>query len=105
MSLLRDYDVTWPNGTHQALGWADTLNIGVSITAPQCFIGSSYNFYFFYVMQMALPVGLMWAWLCMHEWLAGWLACTFHDASKLSLPHAIALHDCACCACARLELS
>lgn len=57
MALLRDYDVTWPSGTHNALSWADTLNIGVSITAPQCYIGDSFNFYFFYVLQMAMPVG------------------------------------------------
>ena len=56
LALLGDYDVKWPSGTHNALSWSDTLNLGVSIAAPQCFIGAKYNFYFFYVLQMALPV-------------------------------------------------
>ena len=56
LALLRAYDVTWPSSTDQALSWADIVNLGVSITAPQCFIGAHYNFYFYYVMQMALPV-------------------------------------------------
>ena len=55
MSLLRDYDVTWPSSTIQLLSYSDSLNLGISITAPQCFI-PGYNFFVFYIATMAQPV-------------------------------------------------
>lgn len=55
MSLFRTYDVTWPDQTQQNLSWADTFNVGLSVAAPGCWI-SHYNFYVFYLIQMALPV-------------------------------------------------
>ena len=55
MSLLRDYDVIWPNSTIQLLSYSDSLNLGISITAPQCFV-KGYNFFVFYVATMAQPV-------------------------------------------------
>ena len=58
MSLFRTYDVTWPDQTQQNLSWADTLNVGLSVAAPGCWI-PHYNFYVFYLIQMALPVGLL----------------------------------------------
>ena len=57
MSLLRDYDVTWPSSTIQLLSYSDSLNLGISITAPQCFV-PGYNFFVFYIATMAQPVGL-----------------------------------------------
>ena len=57
MSLLRDYDVTWPSSTIQLLSYADSLNLGISITAPQCFV-PGYNFFVFYIATMAQPVRL-----------------------------------------------
>jgi len=57
MSLLRDYDVTWPNSTIQLLSYSDSFNVGISITAPQCFV-PGYNFFLFYIATMAQPVGL-----------------------------------------------
>ena len=58
MSLLRTYDVTWPTATHQTLSWADTLNVGLSVAAPGCWI-PHYNFYVFYLIQMALPASAL----------------------------------------------
>ena len=55
MSLLRTYDVTWPSATQQNLSWADFVNVGFSVAAPGCWI-KGYNFYIFYVVQMAMPV-------------------------------------------------
>ncbi len=55
MSLLRDYDVTWPSSTIQLLSYSDSLNLGISITAPQCFV-PGYNFFVFYIATMAQPV-------------------------------------------------
>lgn len=55
MSLFRTYDVTWPDQTQQNLSWADVLNVGLSVSAPGCWI-PHYNFYVFYLIQMAMPV-------------------------------------------------
>ena len=55
MSLLRDYDVEWPGSTIQLLSYSDSLNLGISITAPQCFV-PGYNFFIFYIATMAQPV-------------------------------------------------
>lgn len=57
MSLLRDYDVQWPSSTIQLLSYSDSLNLGISITAPQCFV-PGYNFLIFYIATMAQPVGV-----------------------------------------------
>ena len=57
MSLLRDYDVEWPGSTIQLLSYSDSLNLGISITAPQCFV-PGYNFFIFYIATMAQPVSL-----------------------------------------------
>ena len=54
MSLLRDYDVDWPGSTIQLLSYSDSLNLGISITAPQCFV-PGYNFFVFYIATMAQP--------------------------------------------------
>ncbi|KAK9829421.1 hypothetical protein WJX72_005757 [[Myrmecia] bisecta] len=56
LALLRDYDVVWPDATHRLFGWSDSLNLGVSITAPACYLGSEYNFYFYWIITMAMPV-------------------------------------------------
>ena len=58
MSLLRDYDVTWPSSTIQLLSYSDSLNLGISITAPQCFV-PGYNFFVFYIATMAQPVSIL----------------------------------------------
>lgn len=55
LALFRDYDVAWPNSTHDAMGWFEVVNVGLSITAPECFIGKSYSFYYYYIFEMALP--------------------------------------------------
>jgi len=55
MSLFRTYDVTWPEQTQQSLSWADTLDVGISVAAPGCWL-HHYNFFVFYLIQMALPV-------------------------------------------------
>ena len=58
MSLLRTYDVTWPTATQQTLSWSDTLNVGLSVAAPGCWI-PHYNFYVFYLIQMAMPASAL----------------------------------------------
>lgn len=58
LSLLQSYDVAWPKKTTNAFSFADALNVGVSLTAPECFWGPSFRFYHYYVMQMILPVSV-----------------------------------------------
>ena len=60
LSLLESYDVAWPTKTTTSFSIADTLNVGVSLTAPPCFWGPQFRFYHYYVMQMILPV-----WSCL----------------------------------------
>ena len=55
LSLLRDYDLLWPRATFEALGWADALNIGVSVAAPECFV-RGFGFWHYYVFSEAAPV-------------------------------------------------
>jgi hypothetical protein len=55
LALFRDYDVAWPRSTHDAMGWFEVVNVGLSITAPECFIGNKYSFYYYYIFEMALP--------------------------------------------------
>lgn len=55
MALFRDYDLIWPESTHSAFNYFEFLNVGLTITAPECIVGSSYNFYYFYIFTMALP--------------------------------------------------
>ena len=55
MALFRDYDLVWPDTTTTAFSYFEFLNIGLSITAPECFVGPSYSFYWFYVFTMVLP--------------------------------------------------
>ncbi|KAK9867386.1 hypothetical protein WJX84_004228 [Apatococcus fuscideae] len=55
LSLLESYDVAWPTKTTTSFSIADTLNVGVSLTAPPCFWGPQFRFYHYYVMQMILP--------------------------------------------------
>ncbi len=54
LALLRDYDVAWPATTLQALGWADALNVGVSLTAPECLV-KGWSFWHYYASSQALP--------------------------------------------------
>ena len=56
LSLFRDYDLRQPAETSEALGWADALNIGVSLVAPECFIRETRRFYVFYIATMTLQV-------------------------------------------------
>jgi len=55
LSLLRDYDLLWPRATFEALGWADALNIGVSVAAPECFVGG-FSFWHYYFFSEAAPI-------------------------------------------------
>jgi len=55
MSLLRDYDLSWPKSTFEALGWADALNLGVSVAAPECFVGG-FGFWHYYAFSESAPV-------------------------------------------------
>ena len=55
LSLLRDYDLLWPRATFEALGWADALNIGVSVAAPECFV-AGFSFWHYYAFSEAAPV-------------------------------------------------
>lgn len=55
LSLLRDYDLLWPRATFEALGWADALNIGVSVAAPECFL-RGYSFWHYYAFSEAAPL-------------------------------------------------
>ena len=57
LSLLQSYDVAWPKKTTTAFSFANAANVGVSLTAPECFWGPDFRFYHYYVMQMILPVG------------------------------------------------
>ena len=54
LALLRDFDVAWPATTLQALGWADALNVGVSLTAPECLV-KGWSFWHYYTSSQALP--------------------------------------------------
>lgn len=54
LALLRDYDLAWPATTLQALGWADALNVGVSLTAPECLV-KGWSFWHYYTSSQALP--------------------------------------------------
>lgn len=55
MSLLRDYDVLWPAPTITLFSYSDSFNLGISITAPECYI-KGYTFFTFYIATMAMPV-------------------------------------------------
>lgn len=55
LSLLRDYDLSWPRATFEALGWADALNLGVSVAAPECFV-AGFSFWHYYFFSEAAPV-------------------------------------------------
>ena len=55
MSLLRDYDVVWPSSTIQLLSYSDSVNLGISIVAPACFV-KGYDFFIYYIATMAQPV-------------------------------------------------
>ena len=55
LSLLRDYDLLWPRATFEALGWADALNLGVSVAAPECFV-AGFGFWHYYAFSEAAPV-------------------------------------------------
>ena len=55
LSLLRDFDLLWPRATFEALGWADALNLGVSVAAPECFVGG-FSFWHYYAFSEAAPV-------------------------------------------------
>ena len=57
MALFRDYDVLWPDATAQGFSFFDTFNVGVSMMAPSCTLGRTYNFWWKWVFQMLLPVG------------------------------------------------
>lgn len=54
VALLRDYDLLWPDSTLAALGWADTLNIGISVAAPECFL-PGFSFWGSYAFSEVLP--------------------------------------------------
>jgi hypothetical protein len=57
LSLLRDYDLLWPASTLQALGWADTVNLGVSVAAPECFLPKgAFTFWSAYGFAQGLPL-------------------------------------------------
>ena len=55
MSLLRNYDVVWPLSTIQLLSYSDSVNLGISIVAPACFV-KGYDFFIYYIATMAQPV-------------------------------------------------
>ena len=55
LSLLRDYDLAWPQLTISLLSYSDSFNVGISIVAPACFV-KGYDFFVFYVATMAQPV-------------------------------------------------
>eukprot|EP00887_Chlorella_sp_A99_P008033 scaffold12.g8033.t1 len=55
LALFREYDVVWPSATGAALSWLDVFNVGLSVTAPECYI-ASYSFYYLWVFEMVLPV-------------------------------------------------
>ena len=83
MSLLRDYDVTWPNSTIQLLSYSDSLNLGISITAPQCFV-PGYNFFVFYIATMAQPVSCtLWALTASDRQRCKHLCCNIPASSSL----------------------
>jgi hypothetical protein len=57
LALFRDYDVLWPTATADGFSWFDTFNIGLSMMAPECFMGDSYSFWARWIFQMLLPLG------------------------------------------------
>jgi len=57
LALFRDYDVFWPSATAQGFSFFDTFNVGVSMMAPSCTLGRTYNFWWKWVFQMLLPLG------------------------------------------------
>eukprot|EP00884_Botryococcus_braunii_P002827 jgi/Botrbrau1/12545/Bobra.0169s0084.1 len=58
LSLINAYDVTLPSQAVSFMGWSNTINLGVSTTAPECYI-NGFNFYYLWVLTMALPALLM----------------------------------------------
>jgi hypothetical protein len=56
VALFRDYDVLWPSATADGFSWFDTFNIGLSMMAPECFMGD-YSFWSRWIFQMLLPLG------------------------------------------------
>jgi hypothetical protein len=56
LSLMRDYDVLWPDATAQGFSWFEMSNFGLGMLAPSCFLGSSYSFWTRWIFQMTLPV-------------------------------------------------
>lgn len=66
MSLLRDYDLLWPKSTFQALGWADALNLGVSVAAPECFV-KGFGFWHYYAFSEAAPVAAIALCVCVYS--------------------------------------
>ncbi len=55
LSFLRDYDVLWPAATITLFSYSDSFNLGISVTAPECYI-KGYTFFTFYIATMAMPV-------------------------------------------------
>lgn len=66
MSLLRDYDLLWPRATFEALGWADALNLGVSVAAPECFV-RGFGFWHYYAFSEAAPVAAIALCVCVYS--------------------------------------
>ena len=66
LALLRDYDVAWPATTLQALGWADALNVGVSLTAPECLV-KAWSFWHYYASSQALPAAAVLLCICIYS--------------------------------------
>ena len=85
MSLLQSYDVKWPNSTRQVLTWSKIVNIGVSITAPDCF-DYNWTFLLLYIVTMASPVrnfpsAIEWFWTQETLWccVSRLLACSIQE--------------------------
>ncbi|CAL8466229.1 g5765 [Coccomyxa elongata] len=54
LSFLRDYDVLWPAATITLFSYSDSFNLGISVTAPECYV-KGYSFFTFYIATMAMP--------------------------------------------------
>ena len=55
LALLKDFDLAWPRVTTTAMSWSETANLGIAVTAPQCY-WPGFGFYHNWALTMTFPV-------------------------------------------------
>lgn len=54
LALLKDFDLAWPRVTTTAMSWSETANLGIAVTAPQCY-WPGFGFYHNWALTMTFP--------------------------------------------------